>query len=210
VASTFEGVAVLIMALLPGAVYTWSFERIAGRWGIALSDRLYRFFGISAFFQVLIAPATWKIWLKYLRHGAPNGDKLPVWLWAVAFAYLAVPALIGGLIARGFLKKNPVAKWLVGATAAPTAWDAVFSGNPSGFVLMRLKSGTWVGGEYAEGSHVAGYPVPADIYLAQEMAVNQETKDFGRDENGDPLPIASPNFGLLVRWDEVEYLEISD
>lgn len=57
---------------------------------------------------------------------------------------------------------------------------------------------------------MAGYPVPPDIYLAQEMAVDQETEDFRRDENGDPLPISSPNFGLLVRWDEVEYLEISD
>ncbi len=208
-ASTFEGVAVLIVALLPGAVYTWSFERIAGRWGIALSDRLYRFFGISAFFQVLIAPATWKIWLKYLRPGAPSGDKLPVWLWAVAFGYLAFPALIGGLVAQGFLNKNPVARWLVGATAAPTAWDGVFSGEPSGFVLMKLKSGKWIGGEYAEGSHVAGYPEPADIYLAQELLVDQGTGDFVRNEAGDgPIPMS--RYGVLVRWEEVEYLEISN
>ena len=84
--ATFEGAAVLVLALLPGAVYTWSFERIAGRWGIGLSDRLYRFFGLSAFFQAAIAPLTWKVWLKYIRYGAQSGGKLPWWMW---------PALVG-------------------------------------------------------------------------------------------------------------------
>lgn len=39
----------------------------------------------------------------------------------------------------------------------PTAWDAVFSPHPAGWILMKLKSGDWMGGEYAEGSYAAGY-----------------------------------------------------
>jgi hypothetical protein len=74
---------------------------------------------------------------------------------------------------------------------------------------MRLKSGRWVGGAYSDGSHVAGYPEPADIYIAQELAVNQLAGDFLRDEQtGEPMP--EGGYGLLVRWDEVEYLEIAN
>jgi hypothetical protein len=206
-AVTFEALGVVAVALLPGAVYTWSFERIAGRWGVALSDRLYRFIGLSAFYQALIAPITWKIWLDYLKHGASKGDELPIWLWPAGIGYLAIPAVVGFLLAKGFRSGNVAAKAFVGATAAPTAWDAVFSGEIPAYVLMRLKSGRWVGGEYADGSHVAGYPEPADIYLARELAVSQEQGDFELDELGAPRPLGG--FGLLVRWSEIEYLEIA-
>ncbi len=207
--ATFEGIAVLLLVLLPGAVYTWSFERIAGRWGIGLADRLYRFFGLSALFQVLIAPATWKIWRTYLRHGAPSADKLPLWLWPVAWGYLLVPALAGGVLATYFLNGNRLARWLVGATAAPTAWDAVFSGDAAGYVLLRLKSGRWLGGKYSTGSHVAGYPQAPDIYLEEELVVSQERGDFVLDPDTEE-PQRQGHYGLLVRWEEVEYLEISD
>lgn len=72
---------------------------------------------------------------------------------------------------------------------------------------MSLKGGGWVGGEYEEGSFVGGYPEPADIYLVDELAVDQDAEDFLRDEAGNVIPTG---FGLLVRWDEVEYLEITD
>jgi hypothetical protein len=207
--ATFEAAAVLVIALLPGAVYTWSFERIAGRWGISLSDRLYRFFGLSAFFQALIAPLTWKVWRAYIRHGAPHAGNLPWWLWPSLLGYLTVPASLGALIAHGFRRKNKLAKWIVGSTGAPTAWDAVFSSEFSGYVLLRLKSGAWIGGKYADGSHVAGYPEPADIYLAQEYRVDQDTGDFVR-ASPDESPQPVGNYGVLLRWSEVEYLEISD
>lgn len=204
---TFEALGVAVLALLPGAVYTWSFERIAGRWGIGLSDRLYRFVGLSALYQALIAPITWKVWRDYLRHGAPKGNELPLWLWPLAIGYLAVPALVGHLLANEFRSGKPLAKAVVGATAPPTAWDAVFSGEVPAYVLMRLKSGQWLGGEYADGSHVAGYPEPPDIYLARELAVDQELGDFSFDDAGEPMPVGG--YGILVRWDEVEYLEIA-
>ena len=47
--NTFQALAVLLVALLPGALYVWSFERQAGRWGIGLSDRVLRFVGGSGF-----------------------------------------------------------------------------------------------------------------------------------------------------------------
>ena len=48
---TFQAIAVLAVALLPGALHVWAFERQAGRWGIGLSDRLLRFVGGSVLFH---------------------------------------------------------------------------------------------------------------------------------------------------------------
>lgn len=207
--TTVQAVLVTVLAILPGAIYTWAFERLAGRWGIGLADRLYRFIGISAGFQALIAPLTWHVWESYLRPGAQHAHDLPIWLWPLAVAYVAVPAALGTGVANAFNKERKWAQVLVGPTPAPTAWDALFSGDPGEiYVLMKLKSGTWVGGQYQEGSYVGGYPEPADIYLIKELKVDQETGDFVRDANRNEEPLGS--FGLLVRWAEVEYLEVSD
>lgn len=207
-AATFEALAVLLLALIPGAIYTWAFERIAGRWGIGLSDRLYRFVGISAFYQVLIAPATYNIWLGYIRKSAPHRFQFPLWMWAAIFGYVALPAAIGTVLALSFKGGRGWARAIVGATAPPTAWDAMFSGAPaSAYVLMRLKSGKWVGGRFDDGSYVGGYPEPADLYLITELAIDQDREDFIRDDAGDPVP--QGGYGLLVRWEEVEYLEVT-
>jgi hypothetical protein len=209
VPSTLQALLVTLLAILPGAMYTWAFERIAGRWGIGLTDRLYRFIGISAVVQALLAPVSYHVWDTYFRAGADRGDDLSIWLWPLAIAYVLIPAGIGTWVASAFNKKEKWAEVLVGPTPAPTAWDALFSGNPKDiYVLMRLKCGTWVGGQYADGSYVGGYPEPADIYLINELRVDQEKADFDLDENGEPRPLG--NYGLLVRWAEVDYLEVSD
>ena len=197
-----------VLAVQPGAFYTWGFERVAGRWGIGLSDRLFRFAGISALFHALLAPVTYGVWDTYFRSGAERAGDLAWWLWPLAIAYVLVPVGLGTWIAHAFNANQEWAVRIVRPTSAPTAWDALFSGNPVGTdVLMKLKSGWWVGGRYDDGSYVGGYPEPADIYLITELKVDQETGDFARDANGDELPVGS---GLLVRWDEVECLEVSD
>lgn len=207
--TTFQAIAVLLLALLPGALYTWAFERIAGRWGIGLSDRLYRFVGISAIFHVCIAPASYAVWRDLLRADAGRLDSLPLWLWFAGIAYVAFPGGLGVVVGTAYVREKRWATVLVGTMAAPRAWDAVFSTPPTGAaVLMRLKSGAWVGGEFNDGSYAAGYPEPADIYLVRELHVDQQTGDFVRDASGDEIPVGK--YGLLVRWDEVEYLEIGD
>jgi hypothetical protein len=209
VPTTLQALLVLVLAVLPGAMYTWAFERLAGRWGIGLTDRLYRFVGISAVAQALLAPLTYEVWDTYFRSGAERADDLSIWLWPLALAYVLVPALLGTWIASAFNKKQRWAQIVVGPTSAPTAWDAIFSGDPAGIlVLMKLKTGRWVGGRYDEGSYVGGYPEPADIYLITELKVDQELGDFIEDAAGDEIPVGS--YGLLVRWAEVEYLEVSD
>ena len=208
--TTFEAIAAALVAVLPGALAVWGFERISGRWSIGITDRLLRFVGISAVLHGMAAPATYAIWHAYLRDGAVAGEeRLPLWLWPVALAYVLVPLAIGSGLAVGNERKAGWARWAVGNNPAPTAWDAVFSSEPTDlYVLLRLKSGRWVGGQYAEGSYVGGYPEPADLYLIRELQVDQEAEDFIYDAEGQP--VCESTYGLLVRWDEVEFLTVSD
>jgi hypothetical protein len=198
--------AILLIAIIPGGIYIWTVERIVGRWGVGFSDRLFRFIGVSVGFHVLIAPVTYAIWYGYLRHGARLPEsKLPLWLWPVALAFVLVPACVGILVGAAYRRGDRWAK-LVSGSAAPTAWDALFGTDPAGWVLMRLKSGAWVGGAYAAGSYSGGFPEPADIFLSEEYRVDQDSGEFepGADRNGVPV-----GYGLLVRWDEIEYLEFA-
>jgi hypothetical protein len=80
VPDTLQSIAVLVLALLPGALYVWAFERQAGRWGIGLSDRLLRFVGGSAVFHALGAPLTYWLWAEQ-RQLVRDGDPLSWWLW---------------------------------------------------------------------------------------------------------------------------------
>ncbi len=47
--STLQALLVAFLAILPGALYTWSFEQQAGRYDATAVDRLQRFLGTSAF-----------------------------------------------------------------------------------------------------------------------------------------------------------------
>jgi Family of unknown function (DUF6338) len=90
----------------------------------------------------------------------------------------------------------------------PRAWDAFFARRPDGWLRLRLKSGTWIGGAYTGGSYAAGYPhAPQDLYLAAVAEVDPESGQFEFDETGRVLLRES---GVLIRWEEIEYLEFVD
>jgi hypothetical protein len=100
---------------------------------------------------------------------------------------------------------------LTGPDPAPRAWDYLFQYENDGWIRLRLKSGIWIGGAYADAggrrSYAAGYPEPQDLFLAAVAEVDPETGEFTRDQKGAVTVFDS---GLLVRWDEVEYLEFID
>lgn len=72
-------------------------------------------------------------------------------------------------------------------------------------------AGTWLAGAYANAngrrSYAAGYPEPQDLYLAASVPVDSETGEFLLNDEGTP---DLGDGGLLIRWDEVEYLEFID
>lgn len=207
---TFQAVAVLVVALLPGALYVWAFERQAGRWGVGLSDRLLRFVGGSALFHAVAAPLTYWVWADQW-HDINSGEPVTWWLWPLVLAYVAVPAVGGTVVGRGVRDEKGWTTIFTGPDPAPRAWDHLFGQKAEGWVRLRMKSGVWLGGAYADGngrrSYAAGYPEPQDLYLATAVELDPETGAFAVDEDGN---VALLDGGILVRWEEVEHLEFID
>jgi hypothetical protein len=76
---TFQASGVIVVALLPGALYVWSFERIVGAGGIGLSDRVLRFVGSSVVFHALSAPIGYRLWIDFVRSGRRGSGILVRW-----------------------------------------------------------------------------------------------------------------------------------
>src|SRR5918996_2184428 len=95
---TFEALAILLLALLPGALYVWAFERFAGAWGIRFSDRVLRFVEISAILHALLAPVTYRLWIDYLASGNLAEGRAPLALWLVPILYVFLPIFAGSAV----------------------------------------------------------------------------------------------------------------
>lgn len=209
---TFEALAVAVIAVLPGGFYSWAYESRLGRWGVGLADRLTRFAATSLVLHLLAAPLTYAIYTDHVRSGALARGDAPLWLWPVAAGYVAVPGIAGLVVATGVRRGWPWARLLTGPAPAPRAWDYFFSSRPAGFVRLRLKSKVWLAGTLEEvpggrRSYAAGYPDPQDLYLVRTLDIDAET---GVVALAGPVGAQRPvllDVGLLVRWDEVEYLE---
>jgi hypothetical protein len=207
---TLQALGVLVIALLPGALYVWAFERQVGRWGIGLSDRALRFIGGSAMFHAAAAPLSYGLWADHwdaVRSARP----VSWWLWLVPMLYVALPWAGGAFVGSRLRAGRPWTRWLTGPNAAPRAWDHLFAGEVDGWIRLRLKSGAWLGGVFAEAngrrSYAAGYPELQDLFLAAAVDTDPDTGEFVRDDAG--LPTVQPG-GLLIRWEEVEFLEFID
>jgi len=209
---TLQALVVILVGLLPGALYTWSFERVVGDWGIGLSDRLLRFVGVSSILQVVMAPATLWVWRTFITTGRLREGDVPLALWPVAIAYVALPIALGIVVGRGTLARAEWVHVFTGPSPAPRAWDYLFGLRPDGWVRLRLKSGVWIGGAYTSnedgiGSYAAGYPDEQDLFIAEAYALDPESGEFELDEHGNVVQTGS---AILVRWSEVEYLDFID
>ena len=102
---TFQALVVLIVALLPGALYTWSFEHLVGAWGVGFADRVLRFVGVSAVFQAAIAPFTVWGWRTYILTGRLQDGDLPLALWLLPLLYVAIPIAMGVVVGRGTVQQ---------------------------------------------------------------------------------------------------------
>jgi Family of unknown function (DUF6338) len=213
---TFQAVAVLVLAVLPGALYVWAFERVVGPWGIGLTDRILRFTGISVVVHALLAPITYRWYRLYVVSGdLAAGRPLPRTVWLALLAYVFVPIIVGYAIGQGTKRNVSWVSVIVGEQPAPRAWDELFLQGGSGYVRVKLKGagdkeGEWVAGWFGsaeiEGqsrrSRVARYPETQDLYLVQTLACDERSGEIVV-RDGDVVVF---NVGLLVRWEEVEYL----
>lgn len=208
------GLAIVFVAILPGALYTWAFEREIGRWGIGLTDRLLRFVGVSALFLAALTYPAHYVWRTYLHvrtveghftNPVVEGQDLPPWLYSLPLLYAVIPIALGSVAAAAVRRKWRIARPLVGADPAPRAWDFLFSEHPHGVVRLRLKDERgWVGGLFRDDSYAAGYPEePQDIYL-EETYEMRTSGEFAADRQGNLVGLGS---GVLVKWDDILHLE---
>lgn len=142
--STFEALLVALLALLPGAGYTWAFEQQAGRWGANFRDRAWRFVGVSAAFGALGLPVLYQVYRELIVSGRlAEGDSLPWWVWILSPIYFAVPWLAGLGVGYGARKRQRWVSLFTGPGPAPRAWDHLFtSPDLNGWILLQLKDDT--------------------------------------------------------------------
>lgn len=216
--STFQALAVALLALLPGALYELAREQRSGRWGLRGTDQILRLLGFSVLFQVIIAPLTYWLYGHYIVTGHfADGKAVSCWLWVGLVAYLAVPFVFGRFTAWGYSNRDAKTSGIKKASAklvglytdtapAPRAWDYMWN-QPQlgGWVVLHLKDGSKIGGEW-NGSYAAGYPEAPDLYIADQVELDQEGK-FLVDSDRMPTSLGK---SLLIRWDEVKYLDFFD
>lgn len=199
-----------IIAFLPGALYVWAFERVVGKWG-GVADRAFQFVGGSAIFGVLAAPLTYWFWVTYVVTGRFAKGDISLLLWVLPLSYVGIPIAIGTIVGRGTKRQARWVRFFTGSDPAPRAWDYLFGSNPDGWIRLRLKSGIWLAGAFAQRenrrSYAAGYPESPDLYLVQTAMVDPIDGSFLFDAEDEVRVLDS---SLLIRWDEVEFLEFID
>jgi len=209
--STLQAILVTILAVLPGALYTWGFEQQAGRWGATAVDRVQRFVGVSAFFLVLELPLIYQFYRSFVVSGdIDKGRPLPVWVWFMPILFVIIPAGIGRFVGRAAYERKPWVTLLTGPSPAPRAWDDLFSGpDMNGWIRLRLKDKTWVAGLWGESvttglkSYAAGYPENQDLLVSELVEID----DDGNLATGVDGGLILTSRSLLIRWDEITYAE---
>lgn len=212
VISTFEALVIALLALLPGASYTFAYERLAGAFGSNAADRLVRFLAASAIIQAAYAGPLYVLYHRNVANGDLAAGDLN-WLAITAFAvgYVSIPVLMGTLVGWGRRNRYPWALLLTGDSAEPRAWDYLWNRRVSALVRLRMNSGRWLAGIYNEfergaKSYAAGYPEDGDLFLAVQCAVQADSGDWVLTASGQPSRVDSSP-GLLVKWADVEFLE---
>lgn len=216
------GLLLFVLAFLPGAAYTWAFERQAGAFGVSFADRSLRFIGSSVGFHLLLAPGEYAVFRLVFADGRAIRTGEFVILWIAAAVLVGVPHAVGGVLGGLYRTRGrrdahwrPIRRHLsaeaedrllrfaLGHEPAPRAWDHLFSDRTSAYVRVQLKDGTWVAGRFADLSYAGGYPNPTDLLLEDAWQVDQEGGALVDDVGlGYPVYIAAGEFVLLERLPE--------
>lgn len=218
VISTYQALIVAVLAVLPGASYTFALERTTGGYGINFADRLVRFLAASAIFHAVLSGPEYALYKATVSNSDLVAGRLSWWsLELVAVLYVLVPIAVGVL--AGVAKKRDWwwGRLVVGVNLEPRAWDYLWGQDDlQAIVRLKLKgSGVWLAGVYGtrddgRRSYSSAYPTEdSDLYLATALETDAATGELIRDNDGRPT-ILDGQPGLLLRWAEVEYLEIQE
>jgi len=213
--ATFQALAVLLTSVLPGALFTFEYEReytrvVSGD----SSERLIVFLATSAVFGMISAPLLYQGYRTYVVTGdLQNGKALPGWIWLIIAAYIIVPLLAGFVAGYAAREQKCGSRFITGPRPHPTAWDALFrTPNLGGYLRLTLKDGTIIIGEWAKDpqtvrpdSYASAYPHTQDLYLRETFTVNDDGSLKFVDDKPEPRGLA-----LLISWAEVAYAEFEE
>jgi uncharacterized protein DUF6338 len=123
--------------------------------------------------------------LRVLRHvesGSPNLHTVELAMWVLSLDIFA-PAAMGVLLARAaestrFERLLWVLGWDRGARTR-TAWEWAFSKPLPSWLLITLRDGSLVGGEFGFGSFASLDPDRRDIFIARPYYI-KPNRTFGR------------------------------
>jgi hypothetical protein len=202
---TLQGLAAVLIAVLPGALYSWSYERQAGQWRVGSPDRLLNFLGVSAVLHALAAPVTFWAWRHYWHTGdLQGGEHLPADAYGILLLYIVVPAILGWLVGLGTKHRVPFIQAIHERTP-PRAWDYMFDRPFDGWLRLKTKSGAWIGGAVSKDSWVSTHPSEGDLLLTV-VRVDPITGNWKEGPDGQVDIVEGSK--ILVRWNEIEYLQV--
>ena len=174
--------AIVVVAVVPGSMYTWAYEREASAFGVTLADRTLRFIAISLLFHLALG------WPEYaLYRLALAGPRFGAWQfaasWAAILLVVALPGVLGTVLGGLYATRNSREGWaavrrrlspererrllrlVLGRTPAPRAWDDLFSDRPTMYLRVQTTDGTPVAGLFADDSYAGGFPHDTDLFL---------------------------------------------
>ncbi|MFQ5675437.1 MAG: DUF6338 family protein, partial [bacterium] len=118
------------------------------------------------------------------------------WYFAsVVFILFLMPAIWPLLILK-LRKWRPIGKHIVHPIKKP--WDYVFSKRKSYWVIIHLKSGRQIGGQFGKKSFASSFPAEEQIFLQEVWELDEEEKFI--------KPIERSG-GIIVLSDEILAIE---
>lgn len=99
---------ITVLAGLPGALFTFAYERQTRIVRAAVSDRIMRLTAASAVFYVAAAPLGYWLYLRYGRTGRLLDGPLPWTLWLVPIGLVACPVVLGLALGSATRRGRPL------------------------------------------------------------------------------------------------------
>lgn len=180
-----------MIAVLPGSVYIWAFERQASAFGVNLADRTLRFIAMSLLFHLILGwPEYWLYRLAFTAERFAAGQFAAA--WGAGVVLMMIPAIVGTVLGGMYATRGTRTGWTwirnslsadqedrllraaLGKTPAPRAWDDLFSDAPFAYLRVKTISGEWIAGLFADHSYAGGYPHEADLLLEDVWQVSDD------------------------------------
>lgn len=220
---TLQALAVLTLAVVPGAVGTFSYERHAGPLPGDISERTVRFLIGTALLFPLSALIAWPVWTHVLhvkttggagtvfRNRLETGEGVPILWTALPVVYVVAPWLAGLLAGRirvAILKRSAkrAKAWRTPVTLK--AWDRVFLRPGPKLISVRLRDGHWVGGLFGPQSYASPLASSAkELLLEVSYEVDVEGK-IVRDASG--VPVEAGTASVMIQAADVDLMLVEE